>query len=178
MTLTSVDLGVTNLKQHRASIEEDGKMLSSSNLTSYCPNVIATSPQPMNVESEFEFNFSQQTVQTHPIKQQKWDMMPSVMDRDNNNSSTECQEHNDGMSLAIDKTALEIANEEEVLKYYEAAFTALQQLNCRQVAKACIKVVGPRKQAKHPYNGGAKSKPEWWPLEVTHREPDHLKNLV
>ncbi|KAJ5138865.1 uncharacterized protein N7515_003713 [Penicillium bovifimosum] len=56
------------------------------------------------------------------------------------------------------------------------------------VAKAFIKFIEPRKWVQHPYNGGKppgsvpgtsgdpeKTKPEWWPLGVMHKEPDHLR---
>lgn len=89
----------------------------------------------------------------------------------------------------MDRTALEIGDTERVVAYYEMALKHFQQLNCRQMAKAFIKFIEPRKQVKHPYNGGRpppgaqpgekgdpeKTKPEWWPSGVVHKEPDHLK---
>ncbi|KAA8641845.1 uncharacterized protein ATNIH1004_010784 [Aspergillus tanneri] len=85
--------------------------------------------------------------------------------------------------------ALEIGNNDKVQEYYENALKHFQQINCRQIAKAFIKFIEPRKQVKHPYNGGKprgrgakgekgdpeKTKPEWWPKDVIHREPDHLR---
>ncbi|KAF7114550.1 hypothetical protein CNMCM5793_009195 [Aspergillus hiratsukae] len=71
-------------------------------------------------------------------------------------------------------------------KYYQKAFESLQQINCRTIAKAYVKLVEPRKQVNYPYNGRKliagisrqldpdMTKPAWWPLGVTHREPDHL----
>lgn len=71
-------------------------------------------------------------------------------------------------------------------RYYEKVFDDLQQVNCRVLAKAYVKLVEPQKQAKYPYNGRKavagvtqqlspeESKPPWWPSEVRHREPDHL----
>lgn len=72
-------------------------------------------------------------------------------------------------------------------QFYEKAFENLQQLNCRVIAKAFVKLVEPRKQVNHPYNGrrtvmGAPcqkldpelTKPKWWPTGVQHKEPDHL----
>jgi Protein of unknown function (DUF2841) len=90
---------------------------------------------------------------------------------------------------ATDLISLEIGDEDKVKAYYEMAFKNLQQLNCRQMAKAFIKFIEPRKQVKHPYNGGRpppgappgqkgdpeKTKPDWWPPGVVHKEPDHLK---
>lgn len=88
-----------------------------------------------------------------------------------------------------DMVGLEIGDTEKVLAYYESALKHFQQINCRQIAKAFIKFIEPRKQVKHPYNGGKppagappgqkgdpeKTKPEWWPTCVQHKEPDHLK---
>lgn len=85
--------------------------------------------------------------------------------------------------------ALAIGHTEKVLEYYETALKHFQQINCRLIAKAFIKFIEPRKQVKHPYNGGRpragappgekgdpeKTKPEWWPAGVQHKEPDHLK---
>ncbi|PWY92737.1 hypothetical protein BO70DRAFT_357878 [Aspergillus heteromorphus CBS 117.55] len=90
-------------------------------------------------------------------------------------------------SPTLRRTALRIGQTELVRRYYEKAFEAFQQLNCRVVAKAYVKLVEPRKQVNHPYNGrrttGASSqkmdpeltKPKWWPTGVTHKEPDHLQ---
>lgn len=75
------------------------------------------------------------------------------------------------------------------MNYYEGALKHFQQLNCRMVAKAFIKFIEPRKQVRHPYNGGKpppgsapgtsgdpeKTRPEWWPPGVMHKEPDHLR---
>ncbi|KAF3482677.1 uncharacterized protein GIQ15_02001 [Arthroderma uncinatum] len=85
---------------------------------------------------------------------------------------------------SVEMVPLETGNEEKVEAYYESAFKAFQQINCRQIAKAYIKIIEPRKQVKYPYNGGRggpgekgdpeKTKPDWWPAGVPHREPDHL----
>lgn len=84
---------------------------------------------------------------------------------------------------------LRIGDTPKVLAYYEGALKHFQQLNCRMVAKAFIKFIEPRKQVRHPYNGGKppagsapgttgdpeKTKPLWWPPGVMHKEPDHLR---
>ncbi|PYH90883.1 hypothetical protein BO71DRAFT_401834 [Aspergillus ellipticus CBS 707.79] len=90
-------------------------------------------------------------------------------------------------SPTLRRTALRLGQTELVRRYYEKGFEAFQQLNCRVIAKAYVKLVEPRKQVNHPYNGrrtaGASSqrmdpeltKPKWWPTGVTHKEPDHLQ---
>lgn len=84
------------------------------------------------------------------------------------------------------KTMLPVRNQTILRRYYEKAFESLQQINCRILAKAYVKLVEPRKQVNFPYNGrkiiaGSSqqfdpelTKPAWWPTGVTHREPDHL----
>lgn len=69
-------------------------------------------------------------------------------------------------------------------KWFYDAFTAIQQVNCRVIAKEWIKTIHPKKQSTHPYNGkdprtGVKgdpdaTRPHWWPKDVQHREPDHI----
>ncbi|KAK2732845.1 hypothetical protein FQN57_002457 [Myotisia sp. PD_48] len=79
---------------------------------------------------------------------------------------------------------IEIGDKEKIEAFYKASFEAFQQSNCRQVAKAYISFIEPKKRRKYPYNGGhgadgkkgdpEKTKPDWWPPGVIHREPDHL----
>lgn len=70
--------------------------------------------------------------------------------------------------------ALTIGDHDEVTAFLETRFRQLQQLVCKIVAKAWIKVIEPKKQTRYPYNKGEDSKPTWWPDEVRHKEPDHL----
>jgi hypothetical protein len=89
---------------------------------------------------------------------------------------------------SVDMVGLKIADTPKVLDYYKRSLTHFQQLNCRQIAREFIKFIEPRKQVNYPYNGhksraGAprgkkgdpeKTKPKWWPIDVVHKEPDHL----
>ncbi|EEA24396.1 hypothetical protein TMatcc_007488 [Talaromyces marneffei ATCC 18224] len=87
-----------------------------------------------------------------------------------------------------DQVPLEIGDTKKVTEFYTMAFKRLQQINCRLLAKNLIKIIEPRKQVRHPYNGGRKpggapgekgdpedTKPDWWPRDVIHKEPDHIK---
>ncbi|KAE8161164.1 hypothetical protein BDV40DRAFT_313353 [Aspergillus tamarii] len=92
----------------------------------------------------------------------------------------------DSPGATIRWTALRLGQKDLLRTYYEKAFENFQQLNCRAIAKAFVKLVEPRKQVNHPYNGRKTTagssqrvdpeltKPKWWPTGVTHREPDHL----
>ncbi|KAJ5460921.1 uncharacterized protein N7458_002473 [Penicillium daleae] len=83
-------------------------------------------------------------------------------------------ESSDGGENIYARTPVNLADPQEVMKYYETAFKNLQQINCRVIAKEFIKFIQPRKQHTHPYKGGDQRKPEWWPADVMHKEPDHL----
>ncbi|KAK9461555.1 uncharacterized protein V1516DRAFT_711017 [Lipomyces oligophaga] len=69
---------------------------------------------------------------------------------------------------------LAICDSGAVSSFLEAKFRELQQVVCKLVAKAWIKVIEPRKQVTHPYNKGDNRRPDWWPAGVRHKEPDHL----
>ncbi|KAJ5819429.1 hypothetical protein N7474_005020 [Penicillium riverlandense] len=84
------------------------------------------------------------------------------------------------------KALISIRDKDFLRRYYEKVFENLQQINCRILAKAYVKLVEPRKQVNYPYNGRKvvagrtrqlepdATKPPWWPSGVSHREPDHL----
>ncbi|KAJ5611993.1 hypothetical protein N7510_005187 [Penicillium lagena] len=86
----------------------------------------------------------------------------------------------------LGRTILRVGNRDLLRRYYERAFEDFQQLNCRVIAKSYIRLIEPQKQVHYPYNGrkvisGVSqcidpefTKPGWWPVEVIHREPDHL----
>jgi hypothetical protein len=84
--------------------------------------------------------------------------------------------------IASSKKAIEIGDSDTVLEFYDRGFKAIQQTACKEVAKAVIKVICPKKQALYPYRKGAASAPDWWPKPsgpddkdiVRHVEPDHL----
>ncbi|SCU86134.1 LANO_0C06854g1_1 [Lachancea nothofagi CBS 11611] len=70
---------------------------------------------------------------------------------------------------------LDLGNGQEVEQYFKNVFSMLRQLQCKAIAKAWIKVVEPKKKSRFPYMNGDLSKPYWWPSDVEHREPDHLR---
>lgn len=87
-----------------------------------------------------------------------------------------------------DHVPLEIGDTKKVTAFYTMAFKRLQQIYCRLLAKNMIKIIEPRKQVRHPYNGGRRpggapgekgdpedTKPDWWPQDVIHKEPDHIR---
>lgn len=69
---------------------------------------------------------------------------------------------------------LRISDKDAVTTFFETRFRQMQQLTCKVVAKAWIKVIEPKKQSNYPYNRGEEKKPVWWPEGARHKEPDHL----
>ena len=67
-----------------------------------------------------------------------------------------------------------ISDEDAITTFYMTRLRQMQQLMCKVVAKAWIKVIEPKKQSNYPYNRGNESRPSWWPENVRHKEPDHL----
>ena len=71
--------------------------------------------------------------------------------------------------------SLIFTSESDVKVYTQSKFIELQQTSCKRVCKAWIKIIEPKKQTRFPYQKGDEVKPNWWPTEIRHREPDHLQ---
>lgn len=75
-----------------------------------------------------------------------------------------------------------MADHQVIMEFCETRFKNLQQMACKIVAKAWVKLVEPKKQSNHPYTNGDINAPDWWPKpwgpgkdeKVRHKEPDHL----
>ncbi|KAI2791684.1 hypothetical protein POX_c04553 [Penicillium oxalicum] len=97
--------------------------------------------------------------------------------------SGDCSGNNSGLMLSLC-----VGDTEKVTDYYKGAFEVFLQDNCNVVLNAFIKFIQPHKRDQHPYNGGKaprgsapgtkgdpeKTKPEWWPMSVVHKAPEHL----
>ena len=117
--------------------------------------------------------------------------IPGEQEQDEEEKSTPALPHRHMETTAI-------GNHSGMRKYYENRFWAIKQKACREIAKAWVKTVHPKKQATNPYNGGKDAgalglvkkskeahdlkKPKWWPVreewwpegeECLHVEPDH-----
>ena len=86
----------------------------------------------------------------------------------------------DNTAVLFQKTQqLVIGGDIEVELFYSAAFKNMQQMCCKVMAKAFVKLIEPKKQAHYPYTRGDAHAPPWWPdtageNSVRHKEPDHL----
>jgi hypothetical protein len=83
--------------------------------------------------------------------------------------------------ISSSKKPLEIGDSKALREFYERRFKCMQQTACKEIGKAFIKVICPKKQATHPYTGGWDQRPDWWPEpwgrgekeRARHIEPDH-----
>jgi hypothetical protein len=73
----------------------------------------------------------------------------------------------------------------EIKEYMREALKAMQQRNCKLICKTWIQAFEPSKQTKFPYSANKKNDenrrscrpetPYWWPPNIPHTEPDHLR---
>ena len=105
---------------------------------------------------------------------------------------SELSENDEYVETEDQSKSIRIGDSTAVNQAYRAIFEVLQQLSCKQIAKAWIKAIEPEKQSRFPYNGGKNKEtairlygkenqgcltlPEWWPpTGCPHTEPDHIK---
>lgn len=69
-----------------------------------------------------------------------------------------------------------ISDSAKVAEFLESRLRGLQQNALKRLAKAWIKGICPKKQAKFPYQKGDEV-PKWWPPTdaCPFKEPDHIK---
>ena len=113
---------------------------------------------------------------------------------DDNGDDEETEEgEEDGMLALPGRTmrTTSIGDLNGLNKFYKNRFWVIKQKACREIAKAWVKTIHPKKQATNPYNGGREAnklclnkksqeahelrKPKWWPNhpDCPHVEPDH-----
>ncbi|KAH6850001.1 hypothetical protein B0I37DRAFT_102204 [Chaetomium sp. MPI-CAGE-AT-0009] len=84
--------------------------------------------------------------------------------------------------ISNSRKTLVIGDSLAVMEFYDRGFKAIQQTACKEIAKAFIKILCPKKQRTNPYMRGDESAPDWWPRpwgpgekdRVRHVEPDHM----
>ncbi|KAI4157743.1 MAG: hypothetical protein LQ342_008042 [Letrouitia transgressa] len=71
-----------------------------------------------------------------------------------------------------------IRNGEAVGDRYKKLINRLPQIFLKSFLKNLLKLIEPKKQSNHPYNGRELTKPGYWPEEdCPHKEPDHLMKM-
>jgi hypothetical protein len=141
------------------------------------PRRSVSSPNPLaiansNVQSSY---FPHQQLPPPSSRSNSNSNRPSPLNLARSNSRTVVQDSSMmSPASATEYKPLIIGNADEVTTFLETRFRQLQQLCCKSVAKVWIKVIEPKKQTRYPYNRGEESKPDWWPSDVRHKEPDHL----
>lgn len=119
-----------------------------------------------------------------PLKTRKTKAYPTSMADDYSMPNTSLKSTNEQLPPARGETVTHtVSAHAEWEKWFGDALRAIQQLGCRTMAKEWIKIIHPKKQSTHPYNGknnktgeadSESTKPDYWPKDVEHREPDHI----
>jgi len=135
-----------------------------------------STPNSLTINTANQTNYFPHQQQPPPGRSNPNYPRPRPLNLSRSNSRTSvCQDPNMiSPNSATEYKPLTIGNHAEVTSFLETRFRQLQQLCCKIVAKAWIKVIEPKKQTRFPYNRGDESKPDWWPEDVRHKEPDHL----
>ena len=90
---------------------------------------------------------------------------------------------NDTVALGKKMIRLRPDDAEGIVAYLKERLELLQQQALKRIAKAWIKGICPKKQARFPYKSQQQKDdrnaepviPEWWPIEeCPYREPDHV----
>lgn len=83
--------------------------------------------------------------------------------------------------VRVDTSSFRIDDQNKVKAYLLSRLILLQQQAGKRIAKAWIKGICPRKQARFPYQNKTKKNgidpdiPDWWPAEICQfKEPDHI----
>ncbi|EAQ91951.1 hypothetical protein CHGG_00186 [Chaetomium globosum CBS 148.51] len=85
-------------------------------------------------------------------------------------------ELDDAPSIIVNsRKTLMVGDAKAVMEFYGRSFTEIQQDACKEVAKAFVKILCPKKRRTFPYAKGDAAAPDWWPDRVRHVEPDHLR---
>lgn len=102
-----------------------------------------------------------------------------TIDEDTSASESDDEDNDDEDESANTKdkppTSFRISDDRTLVRVYDWIFASMQQLSMKNILKAWIKEIEPKKSRRFPYCQAEKSQPRWWPNDVEHREPDHLK---
>ena len=134
------------------------------------PGSLAPPPSLFSAEPPRERKRSLQTTKQHMPKKMRRSSIAKPLPVQRSDSESNAAASQGGISYK----ALTISDHEAVTTFFETRFRQMQQLTCKVVAKAWIKVIEPKKQSNFPYHRGEESKPSWWPEGARHKEPDHL----
>ncbi|KAJ5110332.1 hypothetical protein NUU61_001589, partial [Penicillium alfredii] len=168
---------------------EESPSIKEQNSTVFTPDVRHHFLEILGETSSYYQSFTSPTLESSPrrVRRRQGNAPSSSVSKES--LSKQSFDGDDYSHGSTNMAPLRIGDTQKLLSYYKGALKHFRQLNCRIVAKAFIRFVEPRKQTRHPYNGrkpsdgsapGAtgdpeKTKPEWWPLGVMHKEPDHLR---
>lgn len=114
-----------------------------------------------------------------------------LSDHENDESDTPKDFPKDFQGTAIEDESVAVGDRDRITEIYHELLESIQQAPLKIILKEWIKLVQPGKQSTHPYNGGKlqaeairkhgpkkkgeDTKPSWWPRDMIHDGPDHIK---
>lgn len=133
-------------------------------------------------EEEYDADIHHSVRTSFPVEDH-WPLGPSRRKRPRKQAMTRRKLDDDLPPVVVNsRKTLTIGDSDAVMDFYERGFKCIQQTACKEVAKAFVKIIAPKKQATHPYVKGDASRPDWWPQpwgpgekdKARHVEPDHM----
>lgn len=114
-----------------------------------------------------------------------------LSDHENDESDTPKDFPKYFQGTAIEDESVAVGDRDRITEIYHELLESIQQAPLKIILKEWIKLVQPGKQSTHPYNGGKlqaeairkhgpkkkgeDTKPSWWPRDMIHDGPDHIK---
>ncbi|ODV98386.1 hypothetical protein PACTADRAFT_185109 [Pachysolen tannophilus NRRL Y-2460] len=183
-----------NIQQLIKVIQQKPKKYEYFEVRAICSESESSSPEidyakllPNEMDSLINGRFAESNLEpglTLPLHDMPFSMLNFVHDSSNHtgdendgNSSTTSSNISNRYHRVLESPfyVLDLSDEFAVESHLEICFKELQQISCKYLAKAWIKAIEPKKQSNYPYIKGDATRPPWWPADVRHREPDHIR---
>ncbi|KAK5166127.1 uncharacterized protein LTR77_008388 [Saxophila tyrrhenica] len=112
-----------------------------------------------------------------------WRPAPRSIASTQSSDTSKCETDDEVPPKRTPTYSFKVSDTEKVKDYLYGRLQLLQQQADKQISKAWIKGICPKKQARYPYQNSIRKEregkdpevPEWWPSEVcVFREPDHI----
>ncbi|KAK4184617.1 hypothetical protein QBC35DRAFT_47238 [Podospora australis] len=68
-----------------------------------------------------------------------------------------------------------ICQKEAVTRFLQERLFVLGLQNCSRIARVIINTMVPKKSSSNPYMGGEPTRPEWWPQDMSHLDPQRMR---
>lgn len=147
------------------------------------PSILLTGNLGDGVQEGYEDEYRCYSTRSSAPVDGRWSVEPTRRKRQRRQAPMRREPDDDAPPVITNsRKTLLIGDSASVMEFYDRGFKAIQQTACKEIAKAFIKILCPKKQRRNAYVGGEKTAPDWWPLrygpgdkdKVRHVEPDHM----